>query len=231
MSYWPANAWPLTMSLSGVTLSALKTCSSTIGPAGLDSTWAKVWSFATFSLKTTVVSSGVSTLSRLASSDAGPFGSLIFFWRSKVNLTSEEVRSWPLANVRPDLSFTVYSFGEVNSALSAMSGLTSGLPYGEFRRNGYTWFMTANEPLSYEPAGSIEVILSVVPMVSAPPPPPEPLLLPEQPASTSAVAANAADTASRRRPPLDADLISVYLFLVWGSPSGRGIRVPHRRLA
>ena len=50
-----------------------------------------------------------------------------------------------------------------------MSGSTSGLPYGVFIRNGYTWFMTANEPLSYEPAGSSAVICSVVPMVSVPP--------------------------------------------------------------
>ena len=46
-----------------------------------------------------------------------------------------------------------------------MSGSTSGLPYGVFIRNGKTWFMTANEPLSYEPAGSSDVTLSVVPMV------------------------------------------------------------------
>ncbi|GAB3577854.1 hypothetical protein GCM10027406_13060 [Leifsonia lichenia] len=71
--------------------------------------------------------------------------------------------------------------------------------------------------MSYEPAGSIEVILSVVPMVNVPPLPPELLLLlPEQPASTKAVAASAADTASRRLPLMCADLISEYLFLVWG---------------
>src|SRR3954451_13079257 len=136
MSYWPANAWPFTIVLSGVTLSAEKTCSSTIGPAGLESTCGNVWSFGTFSLKTTVVLSGVETLSRFASSDAGPFGSLILIWRSNVNLTSDEVRSWPLANLRPGFSLTVYSVGDVKSALSAMSGLTSGLPYGVFRRNG-----------------------------------------------------------------------------------------------
>ena len=55
-----------------------------------------------------------------------------------------------------------------------MSGSTSGLPYGVFSRNGKTWFMTANEPLSYEPAGSSVVTLSVVPMVSEPPPAPSP---------------------------------------------------------
>ncbi len=58
------------------------------------------------------------------------------------------------------------------------------------------------------------MILSVVPIVRAPPPELL-LLLPEQPASTKAVAATAADMASRRLPLMCADLISVYLFLVW----------------
>ena len=75
-----------------------------------------------------MVSSGASVLSRLPSSEDGPFSSAILSWRSNVNFTSEEVRSWPLANFRPGLSFTVYSVGEVNSADSAMSGSTSGLP-------------------------------------------------------------------------------------------------------
>ena len=65
-----------------------------------------------------------------------------------MNFTSEEVRSWPLAHFRPGFSFTVYSVGEVNDADSAMSGWTSGLPYGVFIRNGKIWFITANEPLS-----------------------------------------------------------------------------------
>jgi hypothetical protein len=42
--------------------------------------------------------------------------------RSKVNLTSEEVRSLPLANFSPGFSLTVYSVGEVNDAEVAMSG-------------------------------------------------------------------------------------------------------------
>ncbi len=87
-------------------------------------------------MKTTVVSSGAATLSRLPSSDAGPFGSLIATWRSNENFTSEDVRSWPFANFRPDLSFTVYSVGEVNSADSAMSGVTSDVPYWLFMRKG-----------------------------------------------------------------------------------------------
>src|SRR5215213_2363294 len=124
-------------------------------------------------------------------------------WRSNVNLTSEEVRSLPLAHFRSGLSVTVYSVGEVNSADSAMSGSTSGLPSGVFMRNGNTWFMTANEPLSYEPAGSSVVTLSVVPTVSVLPPPPlEPPLSPSLPphaVSTSAVAATPAVATMRRR--------------------------------
>src|SRR5690348_12248010 len=116
------------MSASGVSLSAAKTCSSTIGPAGLDSTWAKVWSLGFFSVKTTVVGSGAAVLARLASRDAGPFASLILSIRSNENLTSDEVRSWPLANFSPGFSLTVYSVGEVNEAEVAMLGLTSGLP-------------------------------------------------------------------------------------------------------
>ena len=95
-----------------------------------------------------------------------------------------------------------------------MSGSTSGLPYGVFSRNGYTWFITANEPLSYEPAGSSAVTCSVVPMVSVPPDasvlPPPPAV---QPASARA-ATEAPATAMRARFRfVDADVISVYLFL------------------
>jgi hypothetical protein len=74
--------------------------------------------------------------------------SAIASWRSKVNFTSDEVRSLPFANFRPSFSTTVYSVGAVNSADSAMSGSTSGLPSGVFMRNGNTWFWTPNEPLS-----------------------------------------------------------------------------------
>ena len=126
-------------------------------------------------------------------------------WRSNVNFTSEDVRSLPLAHFRSGLSVTVYSVGAVNSAETAMSGSTSGLPYGVFMRNGNTWFCTANEPLSYEPAGSSEVTLSVVPMVSAPPAevlppsPPSSSLAPEQAVRTRAVAARPAVAARTRR--------------------------------
>jgi hypothetical protein len=79
-------------------------------------------------VKTTVVSSGAATLSRFARSDDGPFASAIASWRSNENLTSEEVRSLPFAHFRPSLRVTVYSVGAENSADSAMSGSTSGLP-------------------------------------------------------------------------------------------------------
>jgi hypothetical protein len=79
-------------------------------------------------LNTTVVGSGASTPARLASSAAGPFGSLMATIRSNVNFTSDEVSSWPLAKVRPGFRVTVYWVGEVNSADWAMSGSTSGLP-------------------------------------------------------------------------------------------------------
>src|SRR3954468_6061173 len=202
------------MAWSAVTLSGEKTSSSTIGPAGLDRICGKTWSLPCFRWKTTVVSSLASVLSRLYSSEAGPFGSLIFTMRSKVNLTSDEVRSWPLANFRPGFSFTVYSVGDVNDADSAMSGLGSGLPYGVFIRNGETWFITATEPLSYEPAGSIDVILSVVPIVRAPPAEEPPPLLPPPPpqaASVSAVTVMPAVAISARRP-LEPDLIRYLVF-------------------
>src|SRR3954471_1113270 len=72
-------------------------------------------------------------------------------------------------------------------------------------RNGNTWFITANEPLSYEPAGSRVVTLSVVPMVRAPaaevlpPSPPPSSLEPEQAVRTRAVAARPAVAARTRR--------------------------------
>ncbi len=112
MTYGPANALPLTMSASGVSASAEKTCSSTIGPAGLDRIWGKTWSLADLRWKTTVVGSGASTLSRLYSSELGPLPSSapeapIAIIRSKLNFTSEDVRSSPLANFSPGLSLTV----------------------------------------------------------------------------------------------------------------------------
>ena len=125
--YGPAKALSLTMVLASVSLSAEKDSSSTIGPAGLESTCFRVTSSLTAEWNTTVVSSLASTDSMLASREDGPFSSLIFLIRSKENLTSEAVRSWPFANFRPFLSLTVNS---VPSALqvpssAAMSGLSS----------------------------------------------------------------------------------------------------------
>ena len=136
-----------------------------MGPTGEVRTCGKVWSLATLSLKTTVVASGASMDSTLPSKADGPFGSAIFSCRSKVNFTSLESRSCPLAHFSPLLSLTVYSVGVVNSADSAKLIDGSGLPGSEFSRNGKIWFMTMNEPLSYDPAGSREVTLSVVPRV------------------------------------------------------------------
>ncbi len=53
--------------------------------------------------KTTVRSSGASTLSRPANITAGPRLSLIRLIRSKENLTSSAVRLLPLLNFRPSL--------------------------------------------------------------------------------------------------------------------------------
>src|SRR5690606_32463111 len=136
MRCWPATASPLTLSSAEVPASGAKTSSSPIGPAGLESISGQIWSLPFFSVNTTVVSSGAATEARLPSRDDGPFGSAIFSTRSNENFTSLEVRSLPLANFRPDLSLTVYSVGEVNSADSAMSGVTSAVPYLLFVRNG-----------------------------------------------------------------------------------------------
>src|SRR4051812_12236340 len=206
------------MSSSGVRAVGEKTCSSTIGPASLESTCLKVTSFGTFTVNTTVEASGTSTLTRFASSEEGPFGSLIFTWRSKLNLTSDEVRSWPFAHFKPGLSLTVNSVGDEKSPDSAMLGATSGLPTGLSNRNGYTWSWTASEPLSYDPAGSRVTSGSVVPTMIVPPdlPPDEELPPPplaEQPARISAAAERpAVATNARRNRPGNADVISVYLF-------------------
>ncbi len=73
---------------------------------------------------------------------------------------------------------------------------------------------TARVPLSYEPAGSSTVICSVVPIVivspaaSVLPPPPA-----VQPASVRAATEAPATAMRARRRFVDADVISVYLFL------------------
>ena len=75
----------------------------------------------------------------------------------------------PLAHLRPGLRVTVYSVGEVNSADSAMSGTTSGAVVVGVDQEREHLVLTANEPLSYEPAGSRVVTLSVVPTMSGSP--------------------------------------------------------------
>ncbi|SKT95336.1 Uncharacterised protein [Mycobacteroides abscessus subsp. abscessus] len=88
------------------------------------------------SRKSTVRSSGVSTRSRLASSDCGPLGSLITRSRSYENFTSDEVSSCPLANTEPGLSVQRYSVGFSNPHPAARSGLRSPVPGVKFIRNG-----------------------------------------------------------------------------------------------
>ena len=61
-----------------------------MGPAGELMTCLSVTSNATFELNTTVLASGVSIESMLASSELGPFGSLIVSMRSYENFTSFE---------------------------------------------------------------------------------------------------------------------------------------------
>jgi hypothetical protein len=126
------------MVASGVTLSAENDCSSTMGPAGLERTPTKVWSFAAFSLKMTVSGSGAETLSTLPSRYDGPFASAILVWRSNENLTSDDVSLWPLANVRPGLSLTVNVVGVVNLPDCAISGVGVDEPTGESNRYGNT---------------------------------------------------------------------------------------------
>ena len=96
----PANGSASAIAESSSSLSAGNTSSSMTGPALVASTCGKVWSLGNFRVKFTVSGSGVAMLSRLASSDWGPLGSSIVRSRSNENLTSADVRSWPLANVR-----------------------------------------------------------------------------------------------------------------------------------
>ena len=61
-----------------------------MGPAGELMTCLSVTLNGTFELNTTVLASGVSIESMLASSELGPFGSLIVSMRSYENFTSFE---------------------------------------------------------------------------------------------------------------------------------------------
>ncbi|WP_418606634.1 hypothetical protein [Georgenia sp. SUBG003] len=70
--YCPAKALPDTISSDGVTESAEKTSSSTIGPTGEERICGKMTSSGVLRWKTAVRSSTTSTLSRLYSSEDGP---------------------------------------------------------------------------------------------------------------------------------------------------------------
>src|SRR5882724_1337377 len=105
---------------SASSLSAGNTLESTIGPADVPRIWAQVWSSPFFSLNTTVLSSEAVADTMLASSEAGPFGSLIL--TMQVNATSFAVSGSPLENLRPGFILHVYSVGWVNEHDSAASG-------------------------------------------------------------------------------------------------------------
>ena len=85
-----------------------KGLSSTIGPAE-DSTCLRVTSYGTESVNTTVVSSLALTSVMLASSDDGPFSSLIFLTRSEGELHIGGGQVMAVSNFRPDFSLTVNS--------------------------------------------------------------------------------------------------------------------------
>ena len=87
--------------LVGSSLSAGNTLESTIGPADVPSTYGQVWSLRVRRVNTTVLSSVAATDFMFASSDAGPFGSLILRIRLKENTTSLAVSGSPLENFRP----------------------------------------------------------------------------------------------------------------------------------
>ena len=86
---------------SSSSLVAGNTFESTIGPAEVPSTNGNVWSFGLFRVNTTVLSLVALTDFMFASSEDGPFGSLILTTRSKLNSTSLAVSGSPLENFRP----------------------------------------------------------------------------------------------------------------------------------
>lgn len=101
-----------------------------------------------FSVKTTVLSSGVSTLSSIGNMIAGPASSLIFSMRSKENLTSSEVSESPLLNLSPSLSVHSYTcvLVSVNSQLRAASGSGSVPPLGKLSSDWKTLLNNSQEP-------------------------------------------------------------------------------------
>src|SRR5690606_25129152 len=108
---------------------------------------------------------------------------------------------WPLANFSPDFMVQVYSVGWVNSHFSAASGCGVTEPAGKFNRYEYTCVCTLSEPLSYEPAGSIETTLSVVPTMSGALPAPVPAGPPDDAESPGRPAPQADRASEAARPP------------------------------
>ena len=155
------------MSSSGVSAVGEKTCSSTIGPAGLDRICANVWSLGDFRWKTTVVGSW-----RVGAGQVGEqrgravrVVDLDHAVEAELHVGGGQVVAVGELQPRLQLDRVLGRRGEGRrlgdvrlDVGAAVAGCSSG--------TGTTWFITAKEPLSYAPAGSSVVILSVVPMVS-----------------------------------------------------------------
>src|SRR5262245_31427651 len=143
-----------TASPLATSLSAGNTSSSTIEPA---EAWVSTyWNVVSglFRWNTTVCGSGVSTESSEASSTDAPLGSAIFRLRSKLNLTSDEVRSSPLENFRPLRSVHVNVVGSLYLHDWAASPTGLAWPAGTVSSCWYIWYCSVDEPRSYDPAGS-----------------------------------------------------------------------------
>src|SRR5215208_5912021 len=84
--------------------------------------------------KTTVLSSGASTLFMFASRDEAPFGSAISMLRSNEHLTSSAVISSPSENLSPSFIVHSYVVGLVYSHFSAASGTGLFSPGGMVMR-------------------------------------------------------------------------------------------------
>lgn len=120
---------------------------STIEPAPEAILLGKVAS-GNFSLKTTVLASGVSTSSSIGNMIAGPVLSLISRTRSKEYLTSFEVRSLPLLNFRPSRNVQVKTLvcRSVKRHLRAASGSGWVAPLGKLSSDWKTLLNSSHEP-------------------------------------------------------------------------------------
>src|SRR4051812_42840960 len=112
-------------------------------------------------LNTAVRSSGVLTDFTEENRCAAPPGVFNRTIRSKLNFTSDEVNSCPFGKVRCSFRLHVYVVGESNWQ-SAASGTGVGLSGRIVSSVWYRFAWTVREPTSYGPAGSSEVIESVV---------------------------------------------------------------------